>query len=289
MPYLLLLLAGLALGCQAQPLDGPTAGEARRAPTAMGRPATEAGGAPADEAPPTGADGAAGDAPVDDGSVDAAIPVEAVDAGVGGGDGDGDDQAPPSDGGTDAGPNGDGGDGGNADLLPFPDLAVLGYPGGPYGGDAGETLGNFVAAAYLLSPAQRDPGKLPVENVYLSDFRRCRCLLVTVEAFWCPPCKFEQPHLVAAVERDPSICLVEILAQGAVKPHYPTLQELAIWAQTYRLNFPLIAGNSFTRASFPNKFFPTTYVVRTDSMQIVDQLVGASEDLVSEALKHCPP
>ena len=40
---------------------------------------------------------------------------------------------------------------------------------------------------------------------------RCRCLLVTLGAKWCPACEKEQPQLVTDVNADPSFCVLGVL------------------------------------------------------------------------------
>src|SRR6185369_12280769 len=83
------------------------------------------------------------------------------------------------------------------------------YPPGPYGMRIGETLADFSAMGYRLTPAQTDSTKLTFENIKLSDYltKSCSCLAITIGARWCGACQQEQPALKTVVSQHSDLCV----------------------------------------------------------------------------------
>jgi hypothetical protein len=50
----------------------------------------------------------------------------------------------------------------------------------------------------------------------------------------------------------------------------------------------VVAGSDQTKASLPNQFYPTLFILRTDTMRIVDIQIGASDTMVADARAACP-
>ncbi|MCC6214393.1 MAG: hypothetical protein IT376_05965 [Polyangiaceae bacterium] len=130
------------------------------------------------------------------------------------------------------------------ELLQQPDASGSGYPGGPYGLQAG-VLEN------LTFPGWRDPVEAAfdpasLETLAFADFydpsgaSGARLLLVNTAAVWCLACKVEHEELPALVEerRAAGLRAISLLFQDASgKP--ASADNLAGWGETFETNFPL--------------------------------------------------
>ena len=165
---------------------------------------------------------------------------------------------------------------GGADSAPVP------YPAGPYGSEVGQVLPDFAAEGYRLSPGETDSTKLGWDpGIRLSEYHadsRCRCLLVTLGAKWCPACEKEQPQLVTDVNADPSFCVLGVLQEGLAKAGTATKSDVDAWTQHFDQNFNVVLGSPATETLISGSGFtiglPFAFVVSPATMKVLDVRQG---------------
>jgi hypothetical protein len=176
------------------------------------------------------------------------------------------------------------------DAAPPDQLGV--YPPGPYGLLVGDTLADFTALGYRLSPSATDASRLAFEQIKLSEVRAanadCRCLYLNVAASWCAVCQQQQPLLVSLVAPGGSTCIVQTLMQGTTAGTSATKSDLDTWAARYHQDFPLLMPNdAATHLLGATADYPTTAVVEAATMKLLGTRNG--EAPVADLAALCPP
>jgi hypothetical protein len=175
-----------------------------------------------------------------------------------------------------------------------PDLAGV-YPPGPYGYLVGDTLADFTAQGYRLSPYATDSSKLPFEDIRLSEVRAaapsCRCLFFDIAAAWCKPCQMARLSLSRLGMQGGRYCLLQTLAQGTVPGPPPgmdaTRADLDAWTAGSAEDFPVVMPNETARQLLgTTAAFPTTVTIDTTTMKIL--AVSMGNDGVAALMASCP-
>ncbi|MSP60407.1 MAG: hypothetical protein EXR72_08705 [Myxococcales bacterium] len=186
--------------------------------------------------------------------------------------------------------------GGTPDLTmkAQPDLAMASYPAGPYGKKTGDTLGDFASAGYRLSPQETDSSNLMWDTtIRLANYhnnKQCKCLLITMGARWCGPCKQEQPKLVQAVDSDPEFCVMGVLQEGnSMAP--ASRNDVDAWTATFHQNFFVTQGNIGTsnilKAQGGTIGLPFNLIVDPRSMEILEIVQGYDPQIHAYARQTC--
>src|SRR5262249_2451708 len=85
--------------------------------------------------------------------------------------------------------------------APPPGMALSTDPPPPYGTTPDDTIADFSAMGYRLTPQQTDPSRLPFESIRLSDLRsnpKCRCIALVLFAAWSTPDNAVEAELINA-------------------------------------------------------------------------------------------
>jgi len=181
--------------------------------------------------------------------------------------------------------------------APPPDMAMVKYPEGPYGNQADEVLANLTFEGYRLTPMQSDSTMLTWEkNLSFNDFHanpKCKCLLITFGALWCPACQQEQPKLVDDVGGDDSFCVLGIVQEGATNGKAAVQEDVLTWTQDYHQNFSVVKGTNQARSLWQgwdmngSIGLPFNMIVRPDTMQVMDVVQGFEQTIHDHAMSLC--
>ncbi len=175
---------------------------------------------------------------------------------------------------------GDGGSGGHDMGAAATDMACNSalYPCGPYGPTQGDVLPD------ITLPVQTDTngnGVIdaadPVTMVSMSAYyqnKGIKALFVSAAAFWCGPCKQEQPALITLYNgyggKNSKVAFLEAIVQKADMSVAGTA-DVDAWAQTYNIPFDMASDPTAAISPFYGgnaMSFPWGMVVRTKDMTI---------------------
>jgi len=181
--------------------------------------------------------------------------------------------------------------------MAVPDLAMpKPYPASPYGVAENQTLADFTASGYRLSPGHTDATQLPwAEDIKLSEFyynAACKCMLITIGATWCTACQQEQPAVIADVEGDPNFCVLGVLQEGLTGAT-ATQSDVEEWTAEYSQNFPVIQGNTKTNRLLSGTGsgtigLPYSLIVDPATMKVLQIVEGFDPQIHEHAQALCP-
>jgi thiol-disulfide isomerase/thioredoxin len=107
--------------------------------------------------------------------------------------------------------------------------------------------------------------------------QRGKVVLVNFWATWCGPCREEIPFLVRLAERYPD----HLTVIGVSEDHGPS-DEVAAFAGTYGVNYPIVMSTPEIKRAFPGVFaLPTSFVVDPEG-RIVESHVGLISPVILE-------
>lgn len=166
--------------------------------------------------------------------------------------------------------------------LGAPESCVhLGYPAGPFGTEAGDVLRNACFEGW--SRPDREPHDAEaLEPLALSDFhdpddaRGIRLLLINTAALWCSACRIEHETLPEHVEAlaPRGLVVLTALFQG-VEREPATLEDMRIWVELYRTNFPIVLDPSYSFGLYASaETAPLNLVVDPRNMRILRKYIG---------------
>lgn len=155
------------------------------------------------------------------------------------------------------------------------------YPGEPYGGFLGDTVGNFTFSGYINDHPSEGPVEASgyVEGFTLQDIRRLGTYdyaLINVAAEWCAGCRIEArqiPNLYEGWADKGGYVISVIIEQDngtlAEKVHLDT------WISTYPINYTMVHDpNNFISPSFGTDVLPLNVIVDLRTMTILNKVYG---------------
>jgi hypothetical protein len=162
-------------------------------------------------------------------------------------------------------------------------LALLPYPGGPYGASIGDVVADFDVQGFELSREQRDSRKLPFRDISMAEVRshpECTCLVVLWNATGnkCVTCTENDAVLTAALLNDRSLCALEVI-YASLDSNYlesrlppPTRADLELYTEGGRQAFPvgLYTKSALTSLGWDaTPDIPAYLFIRPSDMRIV--------------------
>jgi hypothetical protein len=180
------------------------------------------------------------------------------------------------------------------DMTAPPDMALPPYPAEPWGNQIGDTFPDLELAGYRLTRDKTDATQLMWDTTIRSgDYHRdpqCKCLLVTIGARWCGPCKQEQPQLVGDIAGDPDFCVLNILQEGLAKVT-ATQSDLDAWNAAYRQNFYIVQGTAETKKLMSGHGstigIPFNFIVEPSEMKVLGVVQGYRPDIHIYSMAKC--
>lgn len=179
----------------------------------------------------------------------------------------------------------------------IPEGGLAAYPEPPYGVKVGSIIDNFQFNGYA-DPSVDTSTLVPIS---LGDFYnpsgnevydsgspfgagepKPRVLLIDVSSSWCGPCKIEAdevlPGKYAALAPKGVEFLLQ-LADGPTPGTAATEADLRAWTNAFDVNYPSAIDPSYQLgALFDTSAYPANFIIRTDTMEIVEVVTGAPED-----------
>ena len=182
----------------------------------------------------------------------------------------------------------DAGGTGGGDMVGNPNA----YPSGPYGTQVGSTIKD------LSLRVQTGAGGTFADKK-LSDYRadylagKLKVLVIVGAAYWCEPCKAEQPDLVTLSNdykaKNAGVAFLDVVVEDLAK-NAATEMQVNDWAVRYSIPFDLAADpNRVLTPYFDTNTFPNALVIKLSDMTI--QFFHSGKDTaalkaaIDEALK----
>jgi len=160
----------------------------------------------------------------------------------------------------------------------------------------GETLADFSAMGYRLTPAQTDSTKLTFENIKLSDYltKSCSCLAITIGARWCGACQQEQPALKTVVSQHSDLCVLGVLQESNTNGSPAQKSDVDAWTTQFKQNFSVIQGTPTTDdllfanpQSSGSVGLPVTVIVKPSTMKVLLEIEGYDTAVYADAMAAC--
>lgn len=125
------------------------------------------------------------------------------------------------------------------------------------------------------------------DTVRLSDYKGQRVVL-NFWASWCPPCRFEMPHMENYYQKYKDLEDVEILAVNMTTmergSEEKTDENIAAFIDKYQLTFPVpLDEDGRVMDLYKVMDFPTTYFINTEGI-ITDKVRRAVDDILLKEL-----
>lgn len=197
-----------------------------------------------------------------------------------------------------------GGSHGDVPPKPAPEFSVGGgdpsapaYPAGPYGITKKTVIRNyeFVGFAYPALPAGRErllpisfadfynptgTDTFPEGTSFTAGAPKPKALTVVLAARWCGPCQAEAKDLLpgkyAELKPRGGEFLLDLAQNLSYQP--AEMSDLRIWTKQFNVDYPSIIDPMAEFSSlFDSSAFPSSLLVRTRDMTIVDAVTGSPD------------
>ena len=161
------------------------------------------------------------------------------------------------------------------------------YPCGPYGTVIGTQIRDLTFVGRRDVNRDGDVTNDPSTKIRLSQYfqdKTIKVLVVLASAEWCPPCKAEQPELVALwkkyqQEKTPVAFLETVIQDVTGKP--AQIDVVDRWAKAYGIPFDMVADPTAVLGPYyDTAAFPMEMVITTADMKIQAQWNGYQKGLV---------
>lgn len=168
-----------------------------------------------------------------------------------------------------------------ADLGSLESCVALEYPAGPFGTEPGDVVRNACFEGWAR-PDRVERRAETLEPIALSDFydpdgtRGVHLLLVNTAALWCSACRIEHEDLFEYAERlrPRGLAVLSALFQG-VEREPANLEDLTLWVETYRTNFPMLLDPGYSFGLYASaETAPLNLVVDARTMRILKKYIG---------------
>ena len=155
------------------------------------------------------------------------------------------------------------------------------YPSAPYGSELGSVLRNLCFQGWR-APDRGARSEATLEPIALSDFYDpdgslgVKVLLVNTAAVWCSACRIEHETLPEhARELGPrGLAVLSALFQNQDR-NPATVDNLALWAEVFSSNFPLVLDPSYRFGPFASaETAPLNLVIDARTMTLIAKFVG---------------
>jgi hypothetical protein len=147
------------------------------------------------------------------------------------------------------------------------------------GNQPGDAIVNLTMEGYRLDREHTDSTMLTwATDIRMADYYamsdKCKCMVLTMGATWCPACNQEQATLIQDVAGDPEFCVLNILQEGPVNGTQAVQEDVDAWTVKYSQNFYVTKGTSATRNLWQGYGstigLPFNLIIRPSDMQILD-------------------
>ena len=190
--------------------------------------------------------------------------------------------------------------GGNSNNnTPPPDMAMVAYPAGPYGNMKGDVIAEqMFEGGYRLDATHTDSSALDwAADIKFNDFHanpNCKALVISYSATWCGACQQEQGALPAEVDGKNGFCVLNIHIEGPQNgSNMVTKDDVDAWTQRFHQTYPVVLGNAAVRQLWNgwgqngSIGLPFNFVVKPDTMEIMDAIQGFDPMIKDHAMQLC--